>query len=651
MRTVRAATVHLFEFLKGDLVINRFAQWLVGLKFSVAILLIVSVPTTLAVGFGISRILEYRSVAMDRHADAQLLSLSREISDLVHELQRERGMSVTFLASKGTAMADELADQRVRTDATAKIFMDARRGFNLSTVHEEARMHLADAVTSLGMIAEIRNGISSQTLPEQEILSYFKEINENLLGFFQHTGETSGSSLVTAKIMVIAAFQKGKEFAGLERAMGGMAFTKGFFTIGELMEFAETIASQSAYFEIFHEVASKEERRMMDEWEISADALHLAKMRSIGMESGITGDMLHHTGAHYFEIATAFADHLRVIELKVIDELLTMVRSEEAKADRAIVWVILQVAGAVFLTVLVAAAFLKPLRQNMEGVRIGATKMAEGDLKVELPKAGNNEIGQIIRALDVFRKRSIEARALEKKIADAERKRLRELERSDAEASRVSAIVAREIEEASRALEKLEDMGRHSAKRANEARNDTAEMKVEAEKGNSMTLSAAEAMEQIRTSSGNIASITETIESIAFQTNLLALNARVEAARAGAAGKGFAVVASEVQNLASRASSSATEIAELLAASRAQVEAGAKIVHDSKDVLASLTVGVGNVNTSVHEISEGVSDQAVAIGEINNATKRLENLMLELSAVRNPDAAGGLPGHFARAAE
>ena len=63
-----------------------------------------------------------------------------KLSRFVHELQRERGLSLTFLASRGAQMRGELVDQRRRTDAERGAALDV-----LADLGRDVRGPLASA--------------------------------------------------------------------------------------------------------------------------------------------------------------------------------------------------------------------------------------------------------------------------------------------------------------------------------------------------------------------------------------------------------------------------------------------------------------------------------------------------------------------------
>ncbi|WP_250137839.1 methyl-accepting chemotaxis protein [Halorientalis salina] len=114
------------------------------------------------------------------------------------------------------------------------------------------------------------------------------------------------------------------------------------------------------------------------------------------------------------------------------------------------------------------------------------------------------------------------------------------------------------------------------------------------------------------------------IEEIAEETNMLALNASIEAARTGADGDGFAVVADEVKNLADETRASADEVSELIdeiqaesreavdgvRAMNEQVSGSITTIEETLRDFEDIVEVVGDLNTSVQEISTATDEQA-----------------------------------------
>lgn len=127
-------------------------------------------------------------------------------------------------------------------------------------------------------------------------------------------------------------------------------------------------------------------------------------------------------------------------------------------------------------------------------------------------------------------------------------------------------------------------------------------------------------------SSAQIATITKTIEDIAFQTNLLALNASVEAVRAGSAGKGFSVVAEEVRNLAARSSEAAQSTSNLITRTIRDVKTGT----ESTDMAVSAMRDIGECIQSIKALMDEIAAASVQQAEM---IVLVENGIKEISAV------------------
>ena len=112
-------------------------------------------------------------------------------------------------------------------------------------------------------------------------------------------------------------------------------------------------------------------------------------------------------------------------------------------------------------------------------------------------------------------------------------------------------------------------------------------------------------MSTLSQAASQVGQIVELIQSIARRTNLLALNASIEAARGGEAGRGFAVVASEVKELAAQTSRATQEVAD-------QIRAMQNSTSDGVHALRAIGEQVQQLETTAISIASAVDQQSVA---------------------------------------
>lgn len=294
-----------------------------------------------------------------------------------------------------------------------------------------------------------------------------------------------------------------------------------------------------------------------------------------------------------------------------------------------------------------------------------------GDKTAAVPLlAKTDEIGDMARAVEVFKESMIRADQLEAQKHAADQTRLERAQRREqlttdfgASASRLLAAVQRAVEdvrenanalsavavETERQAESVSVSAREASANVEAVASATTQLSSSGHDiSQSVTRSAAITRDAVRGIEGlsatmgalneaadKIGEIVILISQIAGQTNLLALNASIEAQRAGNAGKGFSVVANEVKALAGQTARATDEIAQQVHAIQSTtrnavtaLEAVGSTIMNADEVVSTIAAAVEEQNAATDSIVRNINDAAqgnqsvsAAIGQVSGAAE------------------------------
>jgi methyl-accepting chemotaxis protein len=292
-----------------------------------------------------------------------------------------------------------------------------------------------------------------------------------------------------------------------------------------------------------------------------------------------------------------------------------------------------------FLGALCAAYITRSITTPLRHAARIADTIAGGDLNVAIDTGGNDEAGQLMRALKLMQHNLFTAIAQITEGSEHVLVASRDIAAGNLNLSARTEQQAGTLRQTTAAVARLEDTVGGNAENARQARELSTAAYACAMRGSEAAARVSDTMGSIKASSDKIVDIIAVIDSIAFQTNILALNAAVEAARAGEAGRGFAVVAAEVRELAQRSAGAARQIHTLIRDSATQVDAGHALVGESASTMDQIVKAVRRVAELVSLISAASAEQGASIGGISVAIGHMNGMTQQNAALVGEAAA------------
>jgi len=221
------------------------------------LLLLVSLPLLGLLFFAITQNISiYKEIRKIEKIEIGI-KFARIISDLLHETQKERGMTAGFIGSEGKKFANELIEQRKYTDEKFKLFLSAKDDIQNSFHSPILEDKIKTTISRLENINQIRNKVDKQSIKLVKVIAYYTNTNSILLDGVVILSKLTNNAELSQEITAFASFLLSKERAGIERAVGTNTLSRDSFAHGMREKLSKLISEQDSYINSFKQYATK----------------------------------------------------------------------------------------------------------------------------------------------------------------------------------------------------------------------------------------------------------------------------------------------------------------------------------------------------------------------------------------------------------
>ncbi|TNC91855.1 MAG: hypothetical protein CSH36_07530 [Thalassolituus sp.] len=263
-------------------------------------------------------------------------SLVTKVTELIHELQRERGLSNTFLVSEGQRFALQREEEVAATEIAEQKFRQALAELDLNNVSpSSARLFssIAFVLHCLEELSPLRARIADQSVSPTENTQMYNRLIAGLLAVVFEAADISNDPDITRALVAMFNFSQGKEYAGQERAWGLIGFTTGTFTSATQDRLHTMQEAQARCFDIFIEFSQTIPQAQWRQLEISEATHELDRLRQM-VQRYRKGDSLPTAISEvWYEVATRRIDGMQEIERELATALLELCTNKITQAE------------------------------------------------------------------------------------------------------------------------------------------------------------------------------------------------------------------------------------------------------------------------------------------------------------------------------
>ncbi|MBU2977581.1 nitrate regulatory protein [Alteromonas sp. C1M14] len=279
-----------------------------------------------------------------KHAEIQALNqlasncrLVTTVAEMIHQLQRERGASNIFLASKGLRFSQHRMQQVDQSRLAEGQLRSQLKSLYLGGDENAANMRLLASITmalqGLDNLPMLRQQIEDRSLTALSSTQAFCRLIGGLLTVIFEAADVASDPAITRILVALFNFLQGKEYAGQERAWGAIGFAETHFDSSMCKRLKSLQQDQDHSFDIFTAFACP---TINAQWEqVLASEMHqdVLRLRSMIQQLADGSPIDGQISEVWYDVTTKRIDAMKDIEETLTAALVDMATKRVTEAD------------------------------------------------------------------------------------------------------------------------------------------------------------------------------------------------------------------------------------------------------------------------------------------------------------------------------
>ncbi len=319
------------------------------------------------------------------------VELSGKISKLVHETQKERGVTAGYTSSKGKKFGDKLSPQRANTNKQITELKNFLSKNDFSKINKDISSLLKTALNDLSNINSIRTQVDSLSISGIKAIGYYSKMNIKFLSIVTATVKLSTLPATCEQIGAYSNFLFSKEKAGVERAIGSGTLAKNKFVPSSKIKFIRFTASQKAYIMNFLRYASNDAKSFYKKTLQGDDIKEVNRIREILFKKNKNFGV---ESSYFFSQITSKINKLKQVDDFLAKELKNTINVNLNDTKNEMMLFIILTSIAIIVVIIIATIILKNVFAKLTNLNKAVENLlSSNDTSSRIEVDSKDEIG------------------------------------------------------------------------------------------------------------------------------------------------------------------------------------------------------------------------------------------------------------------